>query len=260
MSTESPSTPGTSVTRIAIEEFAGQCRKHLVPITPRVSAFEALAFDAEQRRQFLKEPLEALPTSLLDRLPPLRVVLVPHLEKSAAGGAGLVAFEKPAPPRALTSAAFDVREEIFLFFGIEQQDVADYHYRLFNAIAAVALRAVPDQDLTRFSTLVLDELNRGTRGEVDDPSLQLKLKLDRRQRLPGRNTKLMRRYVRQAFEDTLTLFLHGLCCDIDVETGPQQLGSRYMRRRLELLAELFPPNAGYLVFPSSAENPAEAEP
>ena len=36
--------------------------------------------------------------------------------------------------------------------------------------------------------------------------------------------------------------------------------SRYMRRRLELLAELFPPNPGYLVFPSPAENAAEAEP
>jgi hypothetical protein len=33
----------------------------------------------------------------------------------------------------------------------------------------------------------------------------------------------------------LTLFLHGICCDIDVETGPRQLLSRYLRKRLELI-------------------------
>ena len=56
-----------------------------------------------------------------------------------------------------------------------------------------------------------------------------------------KETKLFREYARQAFEDTLTLYLHGTCCDIDVETGPRQMPSRYLRRRLELLISLFPP-------------------
>jgi hypothetical protein len=49
--------------------------------------------------------------------------------------------------------------------------------------------------------------------------------------------------------DTLTLYLHGLCCDLDVDAGPRQLPSRFLRRRLELLQGMFPPPAGIAVFP-----------
>ena len=61
--------------------------------------------------------------------------------------------------------------------------------------------------------------------------------------------KAFSEYARQSFIDTLTLYLHGICCDIDVDTGPRQLPSRYLRRRLMLLEELFPPPKGYVVFP-----------
>ena len=168
-------------------------------------------------------PLEAIPTSLLERLAPLRLVLVPYLEKGAAGSPGFVAFEKPPPQRLLRRTMFDVRDEIFLLFAIEEQDVADYHYELFNTVACLACGVVREEEFSSFSALVLDELNRGTRGEVDEGSLQLKLQLQRRQRLPGRKTKLMRRYFRQALGDMLTLFLHGLCCEINVDPGPRQL-------------------------------------
>ena len=134
---------------------------------------------------------------------------------------------------------------------------ADYHYELFSTVAGLACGALREDELPRFSPLVLDELNRGTRGEVDGGSLQLKLQ--RRQHLPGRNTKLMRRYIHQALEDTLTLFLHGLCCDINVDPGPRQLASRYLRKRLELLAEIFPPNPDYLLFPALSAANADAK-
>ena len=174
----------TSITQIAVEEFAEQCRRHLVPLTSHVSCFQAVSLDAEQHRQFLREPLEAIPTSLLERLAPLRLVLVPYLEKGAAGSPGFVAFEKPPPQRLLRRTMFDVRDEIFLLFAIEEQDVADYHYELFNTVACLACGVVREEEFSSFSALVLDELNRGTRGEVDEGSLQLKLQLQRRQRLP----------------------------------------------------------------------------
>ena len=249
----------TSITRIAVEEFAGQCRRHLVPLTSHLSCFQALSLDAEQQRQFLQEPTEAIPTVLLERLVPLRLLLVPYLEKGTAGSPGLVAFEKPPNQRLLRRTIFDVREEMFLLFAVEQQDVADYHHELFSMVSGLACGTLREEEFFRFSTLVLDELNRGTRGEVNEASLNLKLQLQRRPHLPGRNTKLMRRYVRQALEDTLTLFLHGLCCDINVDPGPQQLASRYLRRRLELLAEIFPPNSGHLLFPAPSQTPTDAE-
>lgn len=247
----------TSVSRIAVEEFAGQCRRSLTTLTPQVSYFEALSVESEQRRQMVTEPAEAIPKTLLDRLPPLRLILVPYLEKTSSGGAGLVSFEKPAVQRSLHSAVFDVHDELFVLLPVEGQDVADSHYWMYNALARAACDVLNEQEVTAFSTLVVDELNRSARGEVDDRSLQWKLKVQRRKRVPGRETKLMRSYLRAALEDTITLFLHGLCCDIDVEPRPTQLGSRYLRARLDLLAQIFPPNEGYLLFPEKKEEKSE---
>ena len=89
-----------------------------------------------------------------------------------------------------------------------------------------------------------EELNAEVHGEVDERSWHLKQALVRRQTNVRKETKLFRDYVRQAFEDTLTLYLHGTCCDIDVETGPRQMPSRYLRKRLELLFALYPPPEG----------------
>lgn len=250
----SDETSSSSVTRIPVEAFAGQCRRHLTALNAHTSYFEAVALDAEQQRQFLREPVESIPKSLLERLPPLRIVLVPYIEKGPADGTDMVAFEKPAPGRIQTRSTFDVKDEVFLIFGVEGQDVADYHYWLFQGVALLVADRIREEEVTRFSTLVIDELLRGTRGEVDEASLQWKFKVQRRQQLPGRNTKLMREYIQHALTDTLTLYMHGLCCDIDVEPGPRQLASRYLRARLELLAEIFPPNPGYVVFPAARES------
>ena len=90
-------------------------------------------------------------------------------------------------------------------------------------------------------------------GEVDERSWRLKQSLLRRQSNTRKETKLFHEYARQALEDTLTLFLHGICCDIDVETGPRQLPSRHLRKRLNLMKSLYPPPQGYAVFPEDAE-------
>jgi hypothetical protein len=50
------------------------------------------------------------------------------------------------------------------------------------------------------------------------------------------------------------LYLHGICCDIDVETGPRQLPSRYLRKRLVLLRSLYAPPEGYPVFPEEIKD------
>lgn len=94
-----------------------------------------------------------------------------------------------------------------------------------------------------------EELNTDVHGEVDERSWHLKQGLLRRQVNIRKETKIFRDYARQSFEDTLTLYLHGTCCDIDVETGPRQMPSRHLRKRLELLLSLYPPPDGYVVFP-----------
>jgi hypothetical protein len=253
--------PANSVTRVPLEAFAGQCQRSMQPLLDSITYFSSATLEEEQVRQFLRDPAAATPRSLLERIPPVRLVLVPFLEKGSGGSTDFVTFERPANAKNLARSAFELEEAVFLFLAAEGQDVADYHYWFYNGLAEQAAARVDENGFARFSGLVSDELNRNARGEVDERSFQLKQKLNRKQRLPGSDSKLMKEYFRQALEDTLTLYLHGLCCDIDVEPGSRQLSSRYLRKRLELLAEIFPPNPGYVVFPAEPRpEPSESGP
>ena len=108
---------------------------------------------------------------------------------------------------------------------------------------------LPQTVQERFHRTIREELSAEVHGEVDEKSWHLKQALLRRQSNVRRETKLFREYAAQSFMDTLTLYLHGICCDIDVETGPRQMPSRCLRKRLQLLHSLFPPPEGYAVFP-----------
>ena len=136
-----------------------------------------------------------------------------------------------------------------LMLATKEEDIANYHYTFYNALAALVADTWQFGTRESFYQQLREELRAEVHGEVDERSWHLKQSLVRRQTNIRKETKLFRDYARQAFEDTLTLYLHGTCCDIDVETGPRQMPSRYLRRRLELLLSLFPPPEGYAVLP-----------
>ena len=137
-----------------------------------------------------------------------------------------------------------------LALGVKDIEVADYHYQFYSCPGRAWWRTQwPQEVQERFYRTIREELSAEVHGEVDEKSWHLKQALLRRQTNVRKETKLFREYARQAFEDTLTLYLHGTCCDIDVETGPRQMPSRYLRRRLELLISLYPPPDGYAVLP-----------
>jgi hypothetical protein len=134
-------------------------------------------------------------------------------------------------------------------FAHKDQDVADYHYSFYQEIAALVAGRWASEQQSQYFSLLREELSARAHGEVDEASWHLKQALLRRQTNVRRETKAFREYARQSFVDTLTLYLHGICCDIDVEPGPRQLPSRNLRKRLELLESLYPPPDGYAVFP-----------
>ena len=147
----------------------------------------------------------------------------------------------PPPPSSAWAA------ETVLAFALKDQEVAEYHYRFYHLLATVLGEQWTEAIETGYSRVMRDELNSDVHGEVDEASWRLKQALRRSQ--ATMSAKAFRAYARQSFIDTLTLYLHGICCDIDVDTGPRQLPSRYLRKRLLLLQELFPPPHGYAVFP-----------
>jgi hypothetical protein len=243
-----PSTE-TGHSKLTVEDLANRFRNEMVPVSSRFSYFTAMPVAEEDLKQYLDEPIAALPPSIGPLLPAVGVILVPFLERANGKDSDMVSYEKPPENRHMVASRFITEDAATLVFAIKDEDVSDYHYCFYNAVASLVARSWTAETQESFFQVLREELSSEVHGEVDEKSWHLKQALLRRQTNARRETKLFREYALQSFEDTLTLYLHGICCDIDVETGPRQMPSRYLRKRLELLHSLFPPPEGFAVFP-----------
>jgi hypothetical protein len=244
----------TGRSRLTVEELATRFRAEMIPVTNRFSYFSTLPIAEEDLRQYLNDPIAAISPAIVGTLPAMGLILAPYLEKGNGKEGDSVSFERPAEARQIAVSRRDLNDLTVLVLAVKDMEVADYHYQFYNALAAVVADRWPAEIQERFFRTIREELNAEVHGEVDEKSWHLKQALLRRQTNVRRETKLFREYARQAFEDTLTLYLHGTCCDIDVDTGPRQMPSRYLRRRLELLISLFPPPEGYAVLPEQLKS------
>jgi hypothetical protein len=240
--------------RTTVDELSRRLRSEMTPINDKFSYHLAIPVAEEDLRQYLHDPVEALPAVVSDLLPKIAIVLAPFLERASTKSSVSVIADKPPEPKLVFSTRVDGADVTTLFFTVKDEQVSDYHYYLYDELAALLSLRCPSKAQDTWQGLLREELNAEVHGEVDEKSWHLKQILLRRPMAARKDGKPFRAYARQSFEDTMTLYLHGLCCDIDVETGPRQLPSRQLRKRLEALKTLFPPPAGHAVFPEDANH------
>jgi hypothetical protein len=252
--------------RVSVGQFAERFRGEVIPLSNTFSYFCATApMSEEVLKEYLEEPVAALPPAIAAMLPRISILLVPYLERSGVKAgtrkkkttqvgpeklADFVVDERPADGQQSWASQVTFENETVLVFALKEQDVAEYHYRFYRYLSALVADKWPPTARDRYVALLREELSTLVHGEVDDESWQSKQTLLRRQSSVRKETQVFRDYARQSFIDTLTLYLHGICCDI----GPRQLPSRYLRRRLTLLKSLFPAPAGYSVFPEDEQD------
>jgi hypothetical protein len=266
--------------RVSVGQFAERFRTEVIPLSNTFGYFCApVPMSEEVVKEYLEEPVAALPPVIATTLPRISILLVPYLERSSEKNAAkpvrkprptgktprpvkavreklsdFVVGERPAEGKQSWTSEVSFENEKVLVFALKEQDVAEYHYRLYRRLSALIADKWDEATADSYRTLIREELEAGIHGEVDDDSWQAKQVLLRKKPHSTRDSKVLSDYVRQSFIDTLTLYLHGICCDIDVETGPRQLPSRYLRKRLVLLKGLYPPPTGYAVFPEDSEH------
>jgi hypothetical protein len=233
--------------KLSVEELASRFRGDLIPLTGKFSYFSLLPIAEEDLRQYLNDPIAAISPAIVAALPRMGIILAPYVEKGNGKGVDCATFERPIESRHIPSARSEHNGLLVLVLGVKDIEVADYHYQFYNALAGIVAERWPQDVQERFFRTIREELSAEIHGEVDEKSWHLKQALLRRQTNVRKETKLFREYARQAFEDTLTLYLHGTCCDIDVETGAAD--AHYLRRRRELLISLYPPPEGYAALP-----------
>ncbi|MBV8553768.1 MAG: hypothetical protein JOY54_20910 [Acidobacteriaceae bacterium] len=276
MSSQRETSPTTSaqssLSRVSVGQFAECFRGEVIPLSNTFGYFCAsVPMSEEVLKEYLEEPVAALPSFIAGMLPRISILLVPYLERAAERGAkssarkkriplektgDFVVAERPAEGQQSWASQVIFENETVLVFALKEQDVAEYHYRLYRRLAALVADKWSTEAAAKYKAMIREELTNSVHGEVDDESWQAKQTLLRRQSNVNRDSPLFSEYVRQSFIDTLTLYLHGICCDIDVETGPRQLPSRYLRKRLNLLKSLYPPPSGYAVFPEDNDQKA----
>jgi hypothetical protein len=234
--------------KVKLEDFARTFRDQLIPVNSQFSYFSSPSMAEEDLKQYLHEPISALPPGVSALLPKsVALMLVPFLEKLNTKSGTRISFEKIEEPKQSPTYRLSTPNGAVLFFATKNEEVSDYHYGLYNEIAAMVSKAWSNEVRDGYYGLLRSELAAKVNGEVDEKSWRLKQALLRKP--ASKEGKPFKEYARQSFEDTLTLYLHGICCDIDVETGPRQLPSRHLRKRLEYLLLVFPPPAGHAVFP-----------
>jgi hypothetical protein len=237
------------LSKISVQQFTERFQQEMIPLGARLSYFAALPLSEEELRDYLEEPVNALPAGIAGAFQSILVFLVPYLEKTSPKADEVVTFQKPEAKIRVWGTQFASEGRAKLVFAIRDHEVAEYHYVFYRAIATLLADAVSHKAFESFADTLRDELRSGIHGEIDSEGWDLKQALVRRRGDQRHDSKAFRSYLRQALIDTMTLYLHGICCDIDVETGPRQLPSRILRRRLQLLHDAFPPPKGFAVFP-----------
>lgn len=239
--------------RLTVKAFAERFRQEMVPLSTKISFYSAgLRLNPEDEKELIYDPISSLPPMVRELLPDIAIVLVPHLE-----GSGEVTVVMN-PPKADTApdvvgrvwqSETQIDGNVVLTFAVQGCDSADYHYRLFRSIAAKLVDRAKAKVWAGFEDLLKDELKRHVHGEVDEESWRAKEELLAESDAPWQEKARFRKYAKVALVDTLTLYMHGLCCDIDVEPGPRQINSREMRKRLNWLWENIGAPEGYAIFP-----------
>jgi hypothetical protein len=208
------------LSKLSVRQFAERFKSEMIPLSNTFSYFCAsVPLSEEDLKEYLEEPVAALPPGVAAALPKISILLVPYLERSNGASspkasardsnraklaaAEYVSIEKPLHGRISAATQLSLGGETVLAFALKDQEVAEYHYRFYHLLATVLGEHWTEAVETGYSRVMRDELNSDVHGEVDEASWRLKQALRRSQ--ATMSAKAFRAYARQSFIDTLSL-------------------------------------------------------
>jgi hypothetical protein len=208
-----------------------------VPLTPA------------EERSIVREPALVVPAAIAERLGRLRVLVVPFLACNEAGDEVWL-FKPEGETHSALWLEADGRTNLLL--ASKELDAHDTGFEFLASIGELLCSKLTTQEIERYTQLLHEELRMGVRGEIDEEAFAAKKPL-----AAGRSWRRSReqfeRYRNVSFSSTVAEYMHGLWHDVQIRVGPEHLPFPQLRRRMNLLAEMFPPNAGYKVFAAELE-------
>src|SRR5579863_1174663 len=213
------------LSKLSVRQFAERFRGEMIPLSSTFSYFCANGpMSEEDLKEYLEEPVAALPPSVIAVLPKISILLVPYLERvngrsegkpesrraeSARNRAGaaqtgklqsekkpdaqdnsgkeekpgtggdFVSVEKPPQDRTSSYTQLKLGDETVLAFALKDQEVAEYHYRLYHLLAAVLGDHWSEEVENKYTRILREEMSADVHGEVDEASWRVKQGLRR---------------------------------------------------------------------------------
>lgn len=191
----------------------------------------------------VREPAQAVPDTIAERIGPLRLLLVPYIACTKDGD--FVSVAKPEG-EAHTSVWMDVEGTTRVVLACRELDAHDTGFELLACVAELLRPRMTAGEISQFQQLLEDELRQGVTGEIDEEASRAKQALTSRS--ARRRGQEFEKYRDASLVETVAEYMHGLWHDVQIRVGPEHLPLPQLRLRLELLSRLFPPNEGYSVF------------
>src|SRR5678816_4397677 len=100
----------TARAKITVEELATRIRGEMVPLGTIFSYFLVTPIAEEDLKQYLEDPIGALPPSVCAALPKVGILLAPYLEKANGKHGESVCFDRPPEPKQAFAARLVKRD------------------------------------------------------------------------------------------------------------------------------------------------------
>jgi hypothetical protein len=239
----SPQTPAGEI--VPVHEYIRDVAGLFSHIAHGWELHSALLLSPAEERIMVREPAQAVPSAIAKRLGVLRVLVVPYVGCFKSGDA--VCFSKPVD-ESHTAVWVDADARTDLVLASKELDAHDTGFEFLASIAQLLVPKLTSQEHDRYRQLLEDELNRAIRGEIDKEALEAKESYLKLSDPSSRNSEQFSQYLNASAVSTLAEYMHGLWHDVQIRVGPEHLPVPELRRRMMLLAELFPPNPGYGLF------------
>ena len=239
------STSQTSVMKsVAAREYVQQTFVPLSQLAHDWEMHSAVALSPSEEGTMVREPARAVPQVIAQRLGKLRVLLVPFV--ACHPGGDMVAFCNPEGEKH-SAVWMESGNRIELVLACRDLDPHDTGWEFLASVAELLRSRLTSEELERFTSLVQEELRQGFAGEIDEDAYDAKQPLRRRNRLSKTSPQFLK-YRDISFTSTCAEYIHGLWHDVQIRLGPEHLPVPVLRKRMTLMAQLFPPNPGYKLF------------
>jgi len=202
-----------------------------------------------EERTMVREPAQSVPAAIAQRIGKVRLLLVPYVACEEMGD--LVSFAKP---KGESHSAVWLEQDgwVHIVLACRELDAHDTGFEFLASVAELLRGKLTPEETERYTLMLEEELSEGIKGEIDEDAYAAKIPLIKA-RTAHRRSGQFENYRNLSLVGTVAEYLHGLWHDVQIRVGPEHLPLVQLRRRMSLLAEMFPPNPGFKVFAEGLE-------